>query len=173
MWESTRAKARRASFAIALRSAICDRCQGRQLLRPAAGAGEAAIAISREHHDEDPVVELFGDVRDKIFNVREVDRLTSADIVLDLHGLEDAMWSEWRGTRGDQQAHKLSQGELSKLLRPFRITPKSIWPLGRRPGAKSSKGYHRQQFAAAWHSYLDGEDGTSAQPNNIKKLRSM
>jgi hypothetical protein len=98
MWKSTRAKARRASFAIALRSAICDRCQGRQLLRPAAGAGEAAIAISREHHDEDPVVELFGDVRDKIFNVREVDRLTSADIVLDLHGLEEAMWSEWRGT---------------------------------------------------------------------------
>jgi hypothetical protein len=71
--------------------AIADACNHGDKAR------DAAIAMSREHLDEDPVVGLLGDVR-KIFDVRKVDRLTSADIVLDLHGLEEAMWSEWRGT---------------------------------------------------------------------------
>ena len=44
---------------------------------------------------------------------------------------------------------KLTQGELARLLRPFGIRPKTIWPAQRRPGDKSRRGYGRAQFAAA------------------------
>jgi Protein of unknown function (DUF3631) len=106
-----------------------------------------------------------------VFDARHADRLASADIVTELHALEDAIWSEWRGTRGDQQPHKLSQAELSLMLRPFHITPRSLWPHGPRSGVKSAKGYYRHQFGAAWQSYCaDDEDGTTAQDSNISRL---
>jgi hypothetical protein len=144
--------------------AVADAChRGEQ-------AREAALAMSRQHQDEDAVVELLADVR-RVFDARNVDRLTSADIVGELHDLEDAIWSEWRGSRGDQQPHKLSQAELSILLRPFQIKPRSVWPLGSRVGVKGRKGYYRQDFEAAWSSYcFDDVGGTTAQSANIRRL---
>jgi uncharacterized protein with von Willebrand factor type A (vWA) domain len=103
--------------------AIADACGHGEMAR------EAAVALSEGHQDEDPIVELLMAWRD-VFDTRRVDRLASADIVADLVSLEDAPWSEWRGIRGDQQPRKLSQAELARLLRPFRIFPKTIWPLG-------------------------------------------
>jgi hypothetical protein len=147
--------------------AIADACDRSELAR------EAALAISRQHQDEDAVIELLADVR-RAFDARNIDRLPSETVVGDLHNIEGAIWSEWCGIRGDQQPRKLSQADLSSLLRPFRIFPKSIWPLGSRVGAKSRKGYYRHQFEAAWQAYCsDGEDDTSAQPNKIKHLRLL
>jgi Protein of unknown function (DUF3631) len=144
--------------------AIADACDRGSLAR------EAAVAMSRQHEDEDAVIELLTDVR-KIFDVRNADRLASVVIVHDLHEIEDAAWSEWRGIRGDQQPRKLSQTNLSSLLRPFHIKPRSIWPLGSRAGDKGRRGYYRHQFEAAWKSYCsDGEDDTATHTSNIRAL---
>ena len=82
--------------------------------------------------------------------------------------IEDGMWSEWRGPKDDQQPRKLSQGELAKLLAPFRIKPRTVWPIGPRIGS-SKKGYRREWFEAAWSAYCP-EAGTTAQPNKTRHL---
>jgi hypothetical protein len=134
-------------------------------------AREAAIAISRQHQDEDSTVELLADIR-RVFNARNADRLASAEIVGELHAIEDAMWSEWRGSHGNQQPHKITQGELATLLWPFHIKPKSIWPVAPRASAKSRKGYYRRQFEAAWETYCRADDDgdTPAYENDVRHL---
>jgi hypothetical protein len=134
-------------------------------------AREAAITFASIHQDEDAAVILLGDIR-SVFDTRRVDRLPSATLAADLNAMDNAMWSEWRGARGNQQPRRLSQGELAKLLKPFGIRPQTIWPLNRVPGSKSSKGYYKRQFEAAWASYCS-DDGTTAQPNNIRTLDAV
>jgi phage replication-related protein YjqB (UPF0714/DUF867 family) len=89
------------------------------------------------------------------FDARRVDRLASADIVVDLHGLEDATWSEWRGIGGDQQPRKLSQGELAKQLRRFRF-PKSVWPLGPRAAGQEHERVLSQTVRSRMAKLLPG-----------------
>ena len=74
----------------------------------------------------------------------------SKTIVEHLNGADDAMWSEWRGLQGNQQPRRLSQGELAKLLEPFRIRPRILSEVS---GTPTVKGYYRTQFEAAWRSY--------------------
>jgi hypothetical protein len=132
-------------------------------------ARNAARDFSHQHRDEDPQVLLLEHCRE-VFNARQANRLPSKIIVADLPEI-DPMWSEWRGLKGDQSPRNLSQGELAKMLRMFGIVSRSIWPLGKRgPKIKSCKGYFRSQFEAAWRSYCP-EDGTPAQPSNIRVLR--
>jgi hypothetical protein len=83
-----------------------------------------------------------------------------------LLGLDDGHWNEWRGPNDDRPSRKLTQSELSRLLRPFGIRPKSIWPVRRRPGDKSSRGYLRADLEAAWRSYCPSTD-TPSQPSKI------
>jgi hypothetical protein len=148
---------------------IADACERGGIAR------DAAIAMSREHQDEDVAVELLTDLR-RIFDARGVDRLASKVIVGDLHDIADAIWGEWRGIRGDQSARKLSQAELSQILRRFGITPRSIWPLGPRTRGAGAKGYYRHQFVSAWKSDCDFDDddaGTAAHPSKIGHLRRV
>jgi Protein of unknown function (DUF3631) len=91
-------------------------------------------------------------------------------LAAELDAIDDAPWSEWRGLRDDQQPRRLSPGELAKMLAPFGIRPRTIWPLGRTPGSNCAKGYHRSQFEAAWRSYASG---TPSQASNPKHLRSV
>jgi len=141
---------------------IADACS------PAWGelAREAAIALSKSQ-DEDLGVLLLSDIRD-IFDRRPtVDRLASAVIVAGLNELPDALWSEWRGPRDDQTPRRFSAGQLARMLSPFCIRPKTIWPPRRGTGDKSAKGYLRSQFEAAWASYCDG---TAAQHSNVRYI---
>jgi hypothetical protein len=133
-----------------------------------ANAREAAIALSRGHHDEDIAIALLRDIRE-VFGARKMDRMMSRMIVDDLIARPDAEWSEWRGAQGDQRPHKLTTGALAMLLRPFGIRPRTIWPLRRTAGTKSGKGYFRWQFEPVWRSYCDNP-GTAAQPPNIRHL---
>jgi hypothetical protein len=127
----------------------------------------AAVALSKGQ-DEDLAVLLLSDIRD-IFDRRPTtDRFPSAVLVAELNELSDARWNEWRGPRDDQATRRLSQSELARVLSPFGIKPNSIWPLRRGTKTKSSKGYYRKQFEAAWASYCDG---TAAQPSNVRYLR--
>lgn len=108
---------------------------------------------------------LLSDIRD-IFNRTAADRMASEDLITALLDLDDRIWAEYRGPRDDQQSSKLSQGEMARLLRPFHIRPRSIWPLRRRKGSSSRKGYYRSQFTQAWQRYCP-EDGTPAQGSNV------
>lgn len=144
-------------------------------LSPAWGAlaRQAAIHFGKAWHEQDVVVVLLGDIR-KVFDARDVDRLNSKLLVDDLNAMEDTIWSEWTGVNDDQQPRKLTQGMLARLLREaFQIRPRTVWPLQRKPGDKSNKGYCREQFEAAWRNYCpveDAEDGTPAQSSKIKYL---
>jgi hypothetical protein len=137
-------------------------------------ARTAAVALSKDRPDEDPGVVLLIDIRG-IFDRRRVDRHPSLDMVKDLIAIEDGLWAEWRGIRDDQQPRNLSQGELARLLAPFRIRPKSIWPTGPRVKGSGGKGYRREWFEQAWQSYCPqpdpSETGTAAQPSNIRYLQ--
>ena len=138
-------------------------------------AREAAVAFASAHQDEDAPVLLLHDIR-SVFDARGADRLTSVALVAALNDVEDAPWSEWRGLHGNQQPRRLSPGELARLLAPFGIRPRTIWPPQRTPTSKSAKGYYRSQFEQAWCSYCDDaadDDGTTSQASTVRHLRSV
>ena len=121
------------------------------------------MALSANRPDEDPGVTLLADIR-VVFEARGFDRMASLALVAALLDLDHGPYSEWRGPNDDRPPRKLTQGELSRLLRPFGIWPKTIWPAHRRPGDKSSRGYLRSQFEAAWRAYCLPSD-TPTQPS--------
>jgi Protein of unknown function (DUF3631) len=134
-----------------------------------ARARKAAVDFSHAYRDEDAAVTLLQDIR-AVFDSLGVDRLSSARLVAELVGMEDAGWADWRGLRDDQQPRRLSQGELARLLAPFGIRPRSIWPRRRNQDSKSRKGYLRSQFEQVWRAYCDSA-GTPAHSNKSARLR--
>ena len=125
-------------------------------------ARDAALAFAKGHRDEDIGVVLLTNIRD-LFDTKGVDRFTSAALACAL--AEREPWSAWCGIRDDQSPRTFSQGELAKLLAPFDIHPKTVWPARRHDtGASSSRGYHRSQFEAAWASYCDAGDTPAQTP---------
>ncbi len=135
-------------------------------------ARETALAFARSHHDEDIGVILLSDIRD-IFNRTRADRITSVDLITALLDIEESGWSEYRGVRDDQQPRKLSAGEMARLLRPFGIRPRSVWPAAvkRRKGSSSKKGYYRSQFESDWARYCEPA-GTAAQSSKVAYIGS-
>jgi uncharacterized protein DUF3631 len=131
-------------------------------------AREAAVAFAEGYRDEDIVVILLRDIRE-IFDARGVDRLISKALVDALNAIDDAGWSEYRGPHGDQQPRKLTPGEFARLLQPFGIRPRTIWPAQRRSDSRSSRGYLRSQFEKAWASYCAAAD-TPTQTHKIIRL---
>jgi Protein of unknown function (DUF3631) len=134
-----------------------------------ARAREAAIEFSRAHHDEDAAVVLLNDIR-TVFNDLGVDRISSANLVAELVGMDDGLWADWRGLRDDQQPRRLSQGELARLLAPFSIRPRTIWPQRRNQKSKSAKGYLWSQFETVWGAYCDS-GVTPSQPRKTGRLK--
>jgi Protein of unknown function (DUF3631) len=101
------------------------------------------------------------------FDARRVDQLASADIVVGLHGLEDATWSEWRGI-GEATSNRAScrrANSLSNFGGSASRNRYGRW--ARAPPAKSTKGYYRRQFEAAWQSYC--QDGKTIHRHNVTK----
>jgi Protein of unknown function (DUF3631) len=130
-------------------------------------AREAAIHFARRHCEEDVAVTLLRDIR-TVFDACGLDRLASKALVDALNAIDDGAWSEWRGIHDDQRPHCLSQGELARLLHPFDIRSRSIWPRPRT--GRGAKGYYRHQFEVAWRAYCRDADGTPAQSRKIKAL---
>jgi hypothetical protein len=91
-------------------------------------ARTAAVALSRQHHDEDLVVELLADIR----SVFAADRMLSKDLCTALHGLDDRAWIDWRGLGDNRPPRPITQAELADLLGRFGIKPRKLWPLGAR-----------------------------------------
>jgi hypothetical protein len=130
-------------------------------------ARAAAIAVGTNRLDEDPGVVLLHDVL-TVFLAGGIDRITSVALVEALCELGDGLWHDWRGPKDDRPPRKLTQGELSRLLRPFGIGPRTVWPAQRKPGDKSRRGYYRSQFEEAWRVYCS--TNTPTQPSQIMQL---
>jgi Protein of unknown function (DUF3631) len=131
-------------------------------------ARSAAVTLCANRPDEDPGVTLLADIR-TAFQELGVERIASSALVEALIGLDDGLWNEWRGPHDDGPPRTLTQGELSRLLRPFGIRPKTVWPARRRLGDRSSRGYLRSQFDAAWRAYCPPAD-TPTQSSRIIQL---
>jgi hypothetical protein len=135
-------------------------------------ARDAAVTFAHSYHDEDAGVILLSDIRD-IFNRTNADRMASIDLIEALIDIDESGWAEYRGVRDDQSPRKLSPGEMARLLKPFGIRPRSVWPAAKRhKGTSSRKGYWRSQFESAWARYCDPADGTAAQSNKIAYIGS-
>jgi hypothetical protein len=124
-------------------------------------ARSAAIKLCANRRDEDPGVMLLTNTR-TVFLTRGIDRITSLGLVEALVELDDGFWNEWGGPQDNCAPHKLTQGELARMLKRFHIRPSTVWPLHRRPSDKSSRGYHKRQFEAAWRSYCRGDTPTQS-----------
>jgi putative DNA primase/helicase len=132
-------------------------------------ARQVAVRMSRGL-DEDLEVLLLRDIRD-IFDLKQVDRLTSKIIVEYLDLLPHGLWADWRGRDNTEAPRPLTQSIMAKLLRIFEIRPTTVWPPGpRNADSKSANGYYRHQFEDAWARYCPGAD-TPTQTGNIIHLR--
>lgn len=99
------------------------------------------LARGDDDHEE-ARVKLLADIRD-IFKERNVERITSADLVALLVAMEDRPWPEWKNGK------PLTVNQLAGQLRPFNIKPGNI-----RQEAKVPKGYHWESFEDAFNRYL-------------------
>ncbi len=138
-------------------------------------ARKSALAFQSTYTDEDIAILLLYDIR-SILNRQSLDFISSEGLLLNLLAVEDSWtWSAYRGIGDDLAARKLTTGEISRLLRPFHITPKSIWAPGPRlPGDSSFKGYRRAWFEDAWSRYCpdppDPQPSPPTQPQQVTEL---
>jgi hypothetical protein len=155
-WATTCTLAREPEMPSALRNRATD--NWRVLLSIADSLGyssearSSAVKLCADRPNEDVAVVLLADVR-TVFQMTGRDRISSERLVELLCGLEDGRWTEWRGRHGDRAPRRLTQNELAGLLSPFGIHSRTIWPPRRRPDDKSSRGYLRSDFEAAWRRY--------------------
>jgi hypothetical protein len=131
-------------------------------------ARSAAITLSSNRIYNEPVIALLADIL-TVFERAGIDRLTSSALVDCLLNLGDGDWNEFRGPKEDRAVHKLTRSELAALLRPFHIKSRTIWPARRSPSDRSSRGYLKSQFEAAWRRYCSPSD-TPTQSSKIKHL---
>ena len=108
---------------------------------PAKARG-AMREIEAAREDDSARVMLLKDIQ-TAFENEGCERLWSQDLIAALVAMEDRPWSEWK------RGKPLSKVSLSRLLRPFGITPGTV-----RIGDKTAKGYRLEQFADAFERYL-------------------
>jgi hypothetical protein len=127
-----------------------------------------AIKLLAEDDDGDDAatIMLLADIRD-CFAQRGVDRLPSATLVEDLVKLEDRPWPEWK------HGKSLTQNQLARLLRPFKIKPGNL----RDASGKVPKGYYLEQFVDVFKRYLPDtypfQTATPLQRDNHAGLREF
>ncbi len=127
-----------------------------------AKAREAARRLSagEQRADSSLGVQLLADLR-VIFTDRFTDRMPSAVLCDALANLPDRPWGEY-GKRGKP----ISQRQVSLLLAPFGITPKTI-----RVGDSTPRGYELAQFDDTFSRYLPADPQHLQHPNGSEPLR--
>ncbi len=108
-------------------------------------AWSAALALSTgaAREDDSLRVRLLADIR-RVFNERQTDRLTTADLIEGLCEDDSAPWEDLRG-------RQITPQTLARLLRPFGIRPGTV-RVGE--GDNTAKGYKREDFEDTWDRYL-------------------
>lgn len=86
---------------------------------------------------------LLTDIRN-IFNVGQVERISSVDLSASLCEVETSPWADW------SKGKPLSAGKLARLLHPFGVSPATI----RMNDNKTPRGYLRADFEDSWTRYL-------------------
>lgn len=120
-----------------------------------------AITDAIDADEDDNVnVRLLSDIK-TIFS--GANRLFSDDIVEALKNIPESPWADWGRGKG------LSTNQLARLLKPFKITSKTL-----RIGEDRLKGYECSAFQDAFRRYLSPDGGfqtvTTCQMNNINYL---
>jgi len=102
----------------------------------------AALALScGDVRDDDSLhVQLLSDIRG-VFEERDLDRLSSAELVAYLNAIEESPW-------GDYKNKPLDPRRLGWLLKPFGVKPTKT-----RDGDSTSRHYQRWAFDDAWARY--------------------
>ncbi len=98
---------------------------------------------------------LLTDIR-SIFDEREADRVSSAELVACLTSLDGRPWGEWRNGKA------ITQNGLARLLGKFQILSGTI----RLDGGQTAKGYKRVDFEDVFSRYLPSPSVTPSQLNN-------
>jgi hypothetical protein len=113
-------------------------------------ARAAALKISEEEaaEDESASIMCLADVA-AIFELKNVERLSSQTILDALLGMEDRPWKEWR--RGKE----MTKNSLARLLKPYNIKPHNI-RFQPKPAAPV-KGYDAAPILEAKTRYVDEE----------------
>ena len=102
---------------------------------------------------------LLTDIRD-IFEKQVAERVFSRDLVEFLNLLTESPWSDWSRGKG------LSTNGLSRLLKPFGVTPKTL-----RIDGDLAKGYGLESFKDVFKRYIPGNSSvTTEQPYDINRL---
>jgi hypothetical protein len=150
-----------------LRNRAADNCRVLFAIADDLGYGEiardAAMTLFANRLDEDISVVALTDIR-SIFDARGSDRIASKVLIGALLALDDGLWTDWRGPNDDRPPRKFNQHDLSRLLRPFDIRPRTV-----RFSDGTSRGYMRTWFESAWASYCPPSD-TPTQSSKIIPL---
>jgi hypothetical protein len=106
-------------------------------------AREAAALLSRRADENSFGVELLRDIRDHIFKPGKPDRIGSEALVKALINMGDRPWGElpW-----PYSGKPITQVQLAKLLKPFKVGPKQT----RFSGGVTLKGYTAEAFEKAY-----------------------
>ena len=125
----------------------------------------AALAVQRAV--ENIVSNLLSDIR-RVFNILNVDRLWTPELLDGLYQLKDSRWNTFFGLDGTEDPHKLIPTELYRLLRRKGIWSRTVWK--RIQGKRvDNVGFLLAQFEQAWR---DISGTTAPQSSNITYLTS-
>ncbi len=122
----------------------------------------AAMALVESEEDEDNAsigVTLLADIKD-VFEARKADRISTVDLLFDLHAMEERPWPEWN------KGKPISARQISTKLKPFGISSKTM----RIGCGKPQKGYALEDFEDVFQRYLSDLSVTTLQPNQINGL---
>lgn len=128
-----------------------------------ARARQAVTALAGHDHEASLNCELLSDIRE-VFERRNVDRISSADLIEALVQDEESPWPMWN------RGKPITARQVAKRLREFGITPNQTIRLG----TTTAKGYMREQFTEAFVRYLTGNlSVTRSQPSNDAAFREI
>jgi putative DNA primase/helicase len=123
-----------------------------------------ACTLAGSDQGETAGIMLLGDVK-RLFDDKDIDKLTSKEIVDALAEMEDRPWPEWN------RGNPISPRGLAKLLKNFGIVPTKFRASGYTPG---TRGYELKNFEDAFARYLvdsAAESATAPHPKESKDFK--
>jgi hypothetical protein len=100
------------------------------------------LCTEARQSDDSIGVRLLSDIR-QVFDSRNVDKISSAELADALAAIETSPWAEW------SHGKPITAPRLARLLRPYDVTPRKI-----RTGDHTLQGYERANFEDAFKRYL-------------------
>jgi hypothetical protein len=120
-----------------------------------------AVRLSGSAEDPSQGVQLLADIQ-RTFEERRVDRLSSDVLCAELGKMEDRSWCDYA------DGFRIKPKQLSKLLKPFSISPKS-----HRIGDKTPRNYLLSDFEDPFARYLPASARATATPQHYKKIEDL